>query len=246
MWETIQKMPVWGVIGAIISALTIVLGFLNIGFGQKEVVKRTFLFIGRYILAGFTLPTRLDKIEKKLDSRDVLLEELKAQMIEMDGKVKVIHYHTQDNGGGSTTDKRKREIAEVKSELGQVTSVLMEMQIMLTLLTKSDKNIMQFVMLPDGRMEEISETFLLVFGYAESEVEGFGWENTVHPEDLQRVKAGWERAAKYCEAFVMVHRVQHSNGAYYTCKVEARPVADAEKCAKKFIGVFHLIVEKEK
>lgn len=209
MWETIQKMPVWGVIGAILSAITVVLGFLNIGFGKKEVVKNLF----NWIVDQFRFHYRLRK---------------SIELLQM--QVKEIHHQTHNNGGSS-----------MKDQMDRLAAMMLEMQIRQRQQTKLEPKYMSFDMMPDGRVADISETFLLVFGYAESEIEGFGWENAVHPDDVQKARDGWARAAKYCERFSMVQRIRHSNGTYYDCKVEGDPIPGAKQCVIKFVGTIQLI-----
>ncbi|WP_423148612.1 PAS domain S-box protein [Rubrolithibacter danxiaensis] len=51
-------------------------------------------------------------------------------------------------------------------------------------------------------------------GYTFNELRGWGWEEMIHPEDLEETKACWSRVLKTGEEFELEHRLRRKDGEY--------------------------------
>lgn len=66
---------------------------------------------------------------------------------------------------------------------------------------------------------------------------GARWFTTVHPEDLQEVRANWKRSQASGAAFVGIRRLRAKDGTYHTMSYRAAPVLDARGAVLFWVGI---------
>lgn len=86
----------------------------------------------------------------------------------------------------------------------------------------SDKMI--FRMNHEGACTFINDSFLKFFGWVESDVLDYAFEDVVHPEDVPDMRLKWQKAISTKKPFKDDQRIRDVNGVYHDCIVRAHPV----------------------
>ena len=81
-----------------------------------------------------------------------------------------------------------------------------------------------WVAAPDGAMKEDSPEWRLVTGQSEEEYTGFGWLESVHPEDRERVERDWRECVRTGKIFDDRYRIRTKGGSYRHYDVRAVPI----------------------
>ena len=87
-----------------------------------------------------------------------------------------------------------------------------------------------------GRCVYTNSRWQAIFGLTMAQSLGYGWSNTLHPEDRDAVTTEWGRAALARREFNMPFRVQHPTGEVYFVHTRARPVLDANDAVTGHVG----------
>jgi PAS domain S-box-containing protein len=81
-----------------------------------------------------------------------------------------------------------------------------------------------WVAAPDGAMTEDSPEWRWITGQSEEEYTGFGWLESVHPEDRERVERDWRECVKTGKIFDDRYRIRTKGGSYRHYDVRAVPI----------------------
>jgi PAS domain S-box-containing protein len=81
-----------------------------------------------------------------------------------------------------------------------------------------------WVAAPDGAMKEDSPEWRWITGQSEEEYTGFGWLQSVHPEDRERVERDWRECVRTGKIFDDRYRIRTKGGSYRHYDVRAVPV----------------------
>jgi PAS domain S-box-containing protein len=81
-----------------------------------------------------------------------------------------------------------------------------------------------WVAAPDGAMKEDSPEWRWITGQSEEEYTGFGWLESVHPEDRERVERDWRECVRTGKIFDDRYRIRTKGGSYRHYDVRAVPV----------------------
>jgi len=81
-----------------------------------------------------------------------------------------------------------------------------------------------WVAAPDGAMKEDSPEWRWITGQSEQEYTGFGWLESVHPEDRERVERDWRECVKTGKIFDDRYRIRTKGGSYRHYDVRAVPI----------------------
>ena len=84
------------------------------------------------------------------------------------------------------------------------------------------------VMTPNGEVEHVNRQVLEYFGRTLEELKRWGSTEAVHPDDLSRVVAAWQRAIDTGEPYDVEHRIRRADGAYRWFQSRGLPLRDAE------------------
>ena len=77
---------------------------------------------------------------------------------------------------------------------------------------------------PDGAMKEDSPEWRWITGQSEEEYTGFGWLESVHPEDRERVERDWRECVRTGKIFDDRYRIRTKAGSYRHYDVRAVPI----------------------
>jgi PAS domain S-box-containing protein len=81
-----------------------------------------------------------------------------------------------------------------------------------------------WVAAPDGAMKEDSPEWRWITGQSEQEYTGFGWLESVHPEDRERVERDWRECVRTGKLFDDRYRIRTKGGSYRHYDVRAVPI----------------------
>src|SRR5262249_43389438 len=80
----------------------------------------------------------------------------------------------------------------------------------------------------DGEVELVNRQVLDYFGKSLDELKRWATTDAVHPDDLPRVIAAWERSVELGQTYELEHRIRRADGAYRWFQVRGLPVRDAD------------------
>ena len=81
-----------------------------------------------------------------------------------------------------------------------------------------------WVAAPDGAMKEDSPEWRWITGQSEQEYTGFGWLESIHPEDRERVERDWRECVRTGKIFDDRYRIRTKAGSYRHYDVRAVPI----------------------
>ena len=81
-----------------------------------------------------------------------------------------------------------------------------------------------WVATPDGAMKEDSPEWRWITGQSEEEYTGFGWLESIHPEDRERVERDWRECVRTGKLFDDRYRIRTKAGSYRHYDVRAVPI----------------------
>ena len=81
-----------------------------------------------------------------------------------------------------------------------------------------------WVAAPDGAMKEDSPEWRWITGRSEEEYTGFGWLESIHPEDRERVERDWRECVRTGKIFDDRYRIRTKGGSYRHYDVRAVPI----------------------
>ena len=81
-----------------------------------------------------------------------------------------------------------------------------------------------WVAAPDGAMKEDSPEWRWITGQSVADFTGFGWLNSVHPEDRERVERDWRECVRTGKVFDDRYRIRTKGGSYRHYDVRAVPI----------------------
>jgi len=77
---------------------------------------------------------------------------------------------------------------------------------------------------PDGAMKEDSAEWRLITGQSVEEYVGYGWLESIHPEDRERIERDWRECVRTGKVFDDRYRIRTRAGAYRHYDVRAVPI----------------------
>jgi PAS domain S-box-containing protein len=114
---------------------------------------------------------------------------------------------------------RSREVAESAMRASSAT-----------LLAMSDSSPLgMFLADESGACVKSNPSFERISGLPEAAVLGNGWQSALHPEDRERVVAGWNAATSTGAPFASVHRFVHRTGKVVWASMKSAKMSDGEQ-----------------
>jgi PAS domain S-box-containing protein len=89
---------------------------------------------------------------------------------------------------------------------------------------------------PDGRARGEQTSWSAFTGQSTDDLQGMGWIDAIHPEDLDATREAWQRALSTQQEMVTVHRVRRRDGEYRTFSVHGVPVTDERGNIVEWVG----------
>ncbi len=88
-----------------------------------------------------------------------------------------------------------------------------------------------------GKMQFCNDFGLEYLGFTNSEVSDEEWASTVHPDEIESIKALWAEAISKKKAFTNTQRQKNKSGEFQWFKVSANPFFDETGDIKNWIGI---------
>lgn len=180
--------------------------FLNLDVGQLE--SWIAVITGLLGLAGILFNK---KVREVLASPFVKFGKLLSQS-EVNSKLDDIMKELKPNSGSTLRDAVQR----LEARQGMLTSKFIAM-------LDQPTNPPTFEGDADGSMTWVSASFLTMTGRTFDEIKGYGWNNAVHPDDLEDVRHEWGLAIQQKRAFEFTFRFRHVSGDTIRVSVRAVP-----------------------
>ncbi|MDB5346541.1 MAG: domain S-box protein [Schlesneria sp.] len=89
---------------------------------------------------------------------------------------------------------------------------------------------------PDGTCDYFSTQWTQHTGQTESDLLGWGWLETLHPEDRERTRRIWLQAVGGLESYDLEYRVRRHDGEYLWFKTRGLPIRDHDSRIFKWFG----------
>jgi formate hydrogenlyase transcriptional activator len=80
----------------------------------------------------------------------------------------------------------------------------------------------------EGELEFVNQQFLDYFGKTLEELKGWRTSDFVHPDDLPRVLAGWNRSVETGQPYDSDHRIRRADGVYRWSSLRTLPLRETE------------------
>ncbi|MDQ3583079.1 MAG: PAS domain S-box protein [Pseudomonadota bacterium] len=90
---------------------------------------------------------------------------------------------------------------------------------------------------PDGFSDYTNPRFYELTGLPPGAADGFGWTQSLHPEDWERDQSRWRQVLAAEEPYEIKYRLQSAAGGYRWHLIRGRPIADASGRVIKWFGV---------
>ncbi|MEG5046390.1 PAS domain S-box protein [Microcoleus sp. B4-C1] len=88
---------------------------------------------------------------------------------------------------------------------------------------------------PEGRCQD-SPSMRAYTGQTEAEVVGFGWLDTIHPDDRERTVQVWMEAVQTRSLFEMEYRMRGTDGNYRYFQVRGVPILNEDGSIREWVG----------
>ncbi|MGH7436960.1 MAG: chemotaxis protein CheB [Polyangiaceae bacterium] len=88
----------------------------------------------------------------------------------------------------------------------------------------------------DGACDSVGPQWEKFTGKPAADQLGFGWLEVIHPDDRERVRAGWAAAIKAATEFNIEFRIRERNGQYGWFQSRTLPIRDAAGAVVKWYG----------
>ncbi|MEG4918660.1 MULTISPECIES: PAS domain S-box protein [unclassified Microcoleus] len=88
---------------------------------------------------------------------------------------------------------------------------------------------------PEGRCQD-SPSMRAYTGQTEAEVVGFGWLDTIHPDDRERTVQVWMEAVQTRSLFEMEYRMRGTDGNYRYFQARGVPLLDEDGSIREWVG----------
>ncbi len=96
-----------------------------------------------------------------------------------------------------------------------------------------------------GYVRELSDAWSDFTGQSPEEIEGTGWSDAVHPDDLAAISPGWAEAVRLQQPYASEYRVRSRDGVYRWFSARVVPVHDAQGRFVEFMGTCADIDDKK-
>ncbi|MDQ3563232.1 MAG: PAS domain S-box protein [Pseudomonadota bacterium] len=97
----------------------------------------------------------------------------------------------------------------------------------------------------NGAVVEDSPSWRAFTGQTYEQWKGFGWLDTLHPEDRERVSELWQRAVAQRTPMQTLYRVRHVSGEWRWTAVRAVPVLNPDCSVREWVGMNVDITERK-
>ena len=97
----------------------------------------------------------------------------------------------------------------------------------------------------NGKVVEDMPMWRALTGKSEEELRGWGWVDSLHPEDRERTRAVWSVAVRARSVYETEYRICKSDGEYRHFAVRGVPVLQADGSVREWVGTCTDITERK-
>ena len=134
----------------------------------------------------------------------------------LDEKLAPVLKELRPNGGSSLADQVQVVITKLEHHSGRVRAF------------NRDAHEGMFESSPTGECVWVNRTYCRITERTESEVLGWGWLNTLHPEDEEAVREHWNDCVKEGRDYSRTQRFITPSGETILASVRAQPIRDSK------------------
>jgi two-component system cell cycle sensor histidine kinase/response regulator CckA len=99
---------------------------------------------------------------------------------------------------------------------------------------------------PDGKVSGALPEWQGFTGQSVDEIEGMGWTQALHPEDVKEAVKAWTEAVESCTTYVTEYRLRRHDGVYCDFAVRGVPVLSEEGTIREWVGCCMDITERKR
>src|SRR5271165_5864514 len=99
---------------------------------------------------------------------------------------------------------------------------------------------------PEGEVVEDMPMWRAFTGKSEEELRGWGWVDSLHPEDRERTRAVWSEAVRARSVYETDYRIRKSDGEYRHFVARGAPVLQADGSVREWVGTCTDITERKR
>ncbi|MGZ3303321.1 MAG: PAS domain S-box protein, partial [Isosphaeraceae bacterium] len=99
---------------------------------------------------------------------------------------------------------------------------------------------------PEGEVVEDMPKWRAFTGKSEDELRGWGWVDSLHPEDRERTRAVWSEAVRARSVYETEYRIRKSDGEYRHFAARGAPVLQADGSVREWVGTCTDITERKR
>src|SRR5271165_1925007 len=89
---------------------------------------------------------------------------------------------------------------------------------------------------PEGEVVEDMPMWRAFTGKSEEELRGWGWVDSLHPEDRERTRAVWSEAVRARSVYETEYRIRKSDGEYLHFAARGAPVLQTDGSVREWVG----------
>ena len=99
---------------------------------------------------------------------------------------------------------------------------------------------------PEGEVVEDMPMWRAFTGKSEEELRGWGWVDSLHPEDREQTMAVWSEAVRARSVYETEYRIRKSDGEYRHFAARGAPVLQADGSVREWVGTCTDITERKR
>jgi PAS domain S-box-containing protein len=89
---------------------------------------------------------------------------------------------------------------------------------------------------PDGQIVDMPE-WRAYTGRSVEQIKGWGWLESLHPDDRERTKRNWQRATDNRSFYETEYRIQRADGVYVWHQARGVPILNADGSIREWVGL---------
>jgi PAS domain S-box-containing protein len=99
---------------------------------------------------------------------------------------------------------------------------------------------------PDGRCQYLSTQWTTYTGIPESELLGWAWMESLHPDDRELTRTFWTESVAGRQPYDVEYRIRRSDGTYGWFKTRGTPIRDSDGTIVKWFGTCTDITDRKR
>lgn len=150
-------------------------------------------------------------VEARLSAQNYILIDFSlVPLFDSDGQVE---YLIPSGIDISDREASKKALQQTKDDLKLITEIIPQ-QI--------------WTALPNGEMDYFNQRWHDFTGVDVKQLQRYGWESIVHPDDLQRLEKAWSKSVRLGQKYNVEARLIKADGTYHWFLIRARPLRDEQ------------------